>query len=73
MFRLLGYSQADPEGGGEGGGRGPDPPLPHEKSQEYPLKNAKLPSQCSMVGHYRQASETPFQWSLAGGPMMAHF
>ena len=26
-----------------------------------------------MVGHYRHASEMPFQWSFAGGPMMAHF
>ena len=32
-----------------------------------------LPSQHSMVGHYRHASETPFQWRFAGGPMMAHF
>ena len=32
-----------------------------------PLKSTKLPSQHSMVGHYRYASETPFQWhSLAG-------
>ena len=26
-----------------------------------------------MVGHYRHASEMPFQWRLAGGPMIAHF
>ena len=26
-----------------------------------------------MVGHYRHASETPFQWRFAGEPMMVHF
>ena len=25
-----------------------------------------------MVDHYRHASEMPFQWRFAGGPMMAH-
>ena len=24
------------------------------------------------VGHHRPASETPFKWRFAGGPMMAH-
>ena len=59
-------SCADPEGGGGGGGgagglsnTGPDP-----------LKIAKLLSQHSMLGHHRHASETPFQWRFAGGPMM---
>ena len=37
------------------------------------LKITKLPSQHSMVGHYWHASETPFQWRFAGGPMNAHF
>ena len=36
-----------------------------------PLKITKLPSQHSMLGHHRHASETPFQWRFAGGPMMA--
>ena len=36
-----------------------------------PLKITKLPSQHSMLGHYRHASETPFQWHFAGRPMMA--
>ena len=26
-----------------------------------------------MLGHHRPASETPFKWCFAGGPMMAHF
>ena len=26
-----------------------------------------------MVGHYRHASETPFQWRFADGSMMTHF
>ena len=74
-------SCADPEGGGGAGG--PDPP---EKSQNIgflsnsgldPLKITKLPSQHSMLGHHRHASETPckwrFTWRFPGGPMMARF
>ena len=26
-----------------------------------------------MVGHFRHASETTFQWRFPGGPMMAYF
>ena len=68
---------ADPEGGGKGG---PDP-LPPEKSQKIQgflailipdlLKITKLPSQHLMLGHHRPASETPFKWRFAGGPIMA--
>ena len=29
-----------------------------------------LPSQPSIMGHYRPASETPFKWRFAGGPVM---
>ena len=36
-------------------------------------KITKLPSQRSTVGHHRPASETPFKWPYAGGPMMVHF
>ena len=36
-----------------------------------PLKITKLPSQHLMLGHHRHASETPFKWRFAGGPMMA--
>ena len=35
-----------------------------------PIKITKLPSQHSMLGHYRHASETPFKWCFAGGPIM---
>ena len=68
---------ADPGGGG-GGRRSGRPP---GKSQNIvffsntgpdPLKIVKLPSQNSILGHYRHASETPFKWRFAGGPMMAH-
>ena len=38
-----------------------------------PLKITKLPSQNSMVGHYRHASKLPFQWRFSGRLMMAHF
>ena len=36
-----------------------------------PLKITKLPIQHSMLGHNRPASETPFKWCFAGGPLMA--
>ena len=26
-----------------------------------------------MLGHYRHASETPFKWRFAGGPMMVAY
>ena len=35
-------------------------------------KITKLPSQHSMLGHHRPASETPFKWRFAGRPMMAY-
>ena len=35
-----------------------------------PMEITKLPSQHSMLGHQRHASETPFKWRFAGGPMM---
>ena len=66
-------------GGSRGGTGGPDPPPPG-KSQKIgllnhtgpdPLEITKLPSQHSMLGHYRPASETHFKWRFAGGPMMA--
>ena len=68
---------ADPEGVG---GQGVRTPLKIHKIIGFPsnidpgpLKITKLPSQHSMVGHNRHASETPFQWRFAGGPMMANF
>ena len=36
-----------------------------------PLKITKLPSQHSMLGHHRHASETPFKWCFARRLMMA--
>ena len=38
-----------------------------------PLKTTKLPSQHSMLGHHRHASETPFKWRFAGMSMTAGF
>ena len=65
---------ADPHGGGGGGGGAGGPDLP-EKSQYIGFRSSpkmtKLPSQHSMSGHHRHASETPFKWRFAGGPMMA--
>ena len=65
-----------PKGGGGGAGR-PDP-LENKKNIRLlsntgpdPFKITKLPSQHSMLGHHLPASETPFQWLFAGGPMMA--
>ena len=60
------------------GCRTPPPPLENYKKLGFlsntgpdPLKITKLPSQHSMLGHHRLASETPFKWRLAGGPVMA--
>ena len=58
---------------------GPPPPLENYKNIVFlsntgrdPLKNPKLlPSQHSMLGYHRPASETPFKWCFAGGPLMA--
>ena len=57
---------------------GPDPPLENHKiiglfsnTGPDPLKIVKLPSQLSILGHNRHASETPFKWRFAGGPKMA--
>ena len=35
------------------------------------LKIVKLPSQLSILGHNRHASETPIKWRFAGGPKRA--
>ena len=58
----------------------PDPPLQYHKNIGFlsnidpdPLKIAKLPSQHSMVGHYRHASEMPLEWRFDGVPIMSHF
>ena len=71
-------SWADPEGAG---GRGSGPrPLKNHKNIEFPsrtcpdrlkIHNAIKPA--SMFGHHRPASERPYKWRFAGGPMMAHF
>ena len=68
---------ADPE---EGTGSGP-PPLPRLENYKNigflsntgldPLKITELPSQHSMLGHHRPASETPFKLRFAVGSLMA--
>ena len=66
-------------GGGGAGGLTPFPPENHKNKGFLintgvdPLKITKLQSQNSMLGHHRPASETPFKWRFAGGPMMARF
>ena len=60
--------------GGGGGVGGPDTPLKYHKNIGFlsntgpdPLKITKLPSQHSMLGHHRPASESPFNGvALAG-------
>ena len=61
-----------------GGGRGSGPPLKNHKnivffSNTDPdlIKIVKLPSQFSIMGHNRHASEAPFNWRLANGPKRA--
>ena len=68
---------------GGGGGQGVQTlHPPPEKSQNIGFfkqywsrshDNYKLPSQHSMLGRHRHASETPLKWRFAGRPMMAHF
>ena len=68
------------------GGGGQGVLTPTEKSQKNigflsntgpdPLKNHKATKPAFNVGpssHHRPASETPFKWRFAGGPMMALF
>ena len=71
MYLLL-VSCAHPEESGP-----PPPPKNHTNigflsiTGLDPLKNTKLPNQHSMLRHHRHASETPFKWRFADGPMMA--
>ena len=65
-------------GGSRGGGQGVRTPLKNHKNIVFfsntgpdPLKITMLQSQHSMFGQHRPASETPFKWCFAGGPMMA--
>ena len=69
---------ADQEGGQ--GVRTPPPPLKNRNFMGFPsntgldsLEITKLLSQHSTEGHYRPASETPFQWRFAGRPIIARF
>ena len=73
---IIGITCADPEGGTGG------PYTPLKKKQNIgfhcntgsdPLKITRLPSQNSMLGHHRHASETPLKWRFAGGLMMVRF
>ena len=64
--------------GGGGGDRGSGPPWKSQKNigflailVQIPWKITKLPSQHSTLSHHQHASETPFKWRFAGGPMMA--
>ena len=61
-----------------GGNRGSGPPLENHKNIGIfsntgpdPLKIVKLPSQLSILGQNRHASET-LKWRFAGGPKRAH-
>ena len=58
----------------------PPPPLKNHKNigfscniDQDPLKITKLPSQQSMMGHYRHVSETPFPWRADDGPLLVAF
>ena len=68
-------------GGSRGGVGGQGVQTPPEKSQNIgfpsntgpdPLKNHKATKPAFNVGPPSAASETPFKWCFAGGPMMAH-
>ena len=73
---LIVYTNYMRELKGETGG--PPEPLKNHRNHGFlsntgpdPLKIIKLLSQHSMLGHHLHASETPFKWRFAGGPMMA--
>ena len=78
MFKTHTSSCAGPEGGG--GGRGSGSP---EKSQIYRVssqkywsgspENHKATKPAFILGNYRPASETPFQYRFAGRPIIARF
>ena len=62
---------ADPEGG-----QGVRTPLKNHKFIGLPSNNGPDPlrnHKATMLGHHRHASETPFKWRFAGGPMMSRF
>ena len=65
--------------GSRGGTGGPDPQENHKaigflsNTGPDPMEVTKLPSQHSMLGHHRPATEAPFEWRFAGGPMIALF
>ena len=62
------------------GGAGVRPPSPENhkiigflcNTGPDPLKNQKATNPAFNVGQHLPASETPFQWRFAGGPMVAH-
>ena len=71
-IHAISHSWADPEGVTGG----PDLPLKNRKNigfLQYCSRTSENPSHHSMLGHRRPASETPFKWRFAGGPMMTHY
>ena len=73
-FMSMRSAWVDPEGRGGGGGAG-GRHLKNHKNIGFLCNTSpdplKLPSQHSILGHHRHASETPFQWRFAGGPILA--
>ena len=64
------------------GGQGVRTPPPPGKSQTIGflintgpdlMEYYKATKPDSMLGHHRPASEMPFKWRFAGGPMMARY
>ena len=72
LYILRGHSMCGSRGGRGQGVR--TPPLKNHKNIGFSssidpdlLKFTKLPSQHSMVGHYRHTSEMPFSWPTFSG------
>ena len=64
-------------GGSRGGDWGTPPPLKNHKNIGFlgktgpdPLKNFKATKPAFNTGHHRPASEMPFKWRFAGGPII---
>ena len=76
MIKTSSSSWANLEGGGD---RGSGPSLKNHRNIGFlsntgpdPLINHKATKTAFNVGQHRPASETPFKWRFAGGPMMDH-
>ena len=70
FFFMPTSSWADPEGGQTLSPLKIMKNMVSKHTGPFPFIITKLPSQHSMLGHHRHASETLFKWCFAGRPMI---